>query len=478
MKRTLLVIGLAFCAVALLAKEKTPRSHLLVIRHVTVIDATGAAPKPDVTIAIEDGRIANISKYVPKGKGGAIDVDGTGKYLIPGLWDMHVHLAGVSADPKWSKNSLLPLLVASGVTGARDMGGDLDALLEWKKQIAEGALLAPHLVVAGPMLELARQGGPDVAIVHTPEDGRKTVDELALRGADFIKTLSRLSRESFFAIAEEARTRSLPLAGHVPFALTALEASAAGMNSIEHIYYSGLALDCSSRESELREKLSMARAARDSKAVQAALDEAVASFSKEKADALWRTLIHNHTWMVPTLAAMEAASHLDKVSPDDPGLAFVPKSLVAEWSPENLRKSNPPAVLQFLGRQFENNMRLAGEMHRAGVKMLAGSDSLDTYFFPGASLHPELALLVEAGFTPMEALQAATRGPAEFLSQLQQRGTVEKGKAADLVLLAANPLENIDNTRRIAGVILDGRYFSGADLEKMFAEARVAAQKN
>lgn len=207
------MLGLVLCGGPLLMQAQNSASQPLIIQHVTVIDATGAPPKPDVTVQIEDGRITLVGNESSRRKDGsrangpATSIDGSGKYLIPGLWDMHVHLAGVNADPKWSKETLLPLLVANGITGVRDMGGNLDALLQWKKEIAAGTLLAPHLVVAGPMLELATQPQPEVAIVRTPEDGRKTMDDLATRGVDFIKTLSCLSRESFLAIAAEAREK-------------------------------------------------------------------------------------------------------------------------------------------------------------------------------------------------------------------------------------------------------------------------------
>ena len=477
MQKVFLLLGIVLCAAQTMPQSKSTEHHPLFIHHVTVIDATGAAPRADMTVMIENGRIALIEKEgnVLDGKGRAIDLDGRGKYLLPGLWDMHTHIAGVSAKPKWSRETLLPLLVANGITGVRDMGGDLDALVEWKKEIAAGALVAAQLVVAGPMLELAREGGPDVAMVHSPEEGRKAVDDLAARGADFIKILSRLSRESVLAIADEAGAKHLPFSGHVPNALTAAEASAAGMKSIEHIFYSNLSFDCSSKETELREKLAQARIARDGAAATAVYDEAVATFSREKAGALWQIFLRNKTWVVPTLAAMEAAAHLDRVSSADPGLAYIPKSLAAEWTPEKLSKENSPQSLKFMARQFENDIKVAREMHRGGVKMLAGSDSLDTMFFPGASLHRELALLVEAGFSPMEALQAATRSPAEFLGRLDSSGTIEKGKTADLVLLDGNPLDDISNTRRIAGVILGGKFLSRGDLEKMLSQARAAA---
>ena len=184
-EKSFLLLGIVLCAIPTLPQSKSAELRPLLIHHVTVIDATGAAPRPDMTVMIENGRIAFVQNegIVRDGKGGAIDIDGRGKYLIPGLWDMHTHIAGVSANPKWSKETLLSLLVANGITGVRDMGGDLEALVEWKKEIAAGALVAPHLVVAGPMLELAKESGPDVAVVHSAEEGRKAVDDLAARGA-------------------------------------------------------------------------------------------------------------------------------------------------------------------------------------------------------------------------------------------------------------------------------------------------------
>lgn len=464
-------------ASSLAAQTETPSKPTLVLHHVTVIDGTGAPPLTNRTVLIAGNRILAITRT---GKASLADgvqqVDGTGKFLIPGLWDMHVHLAGVSADPRWSRDTLLPLLIANGITGARDMGGDLDALTAWKKEIAAGKLLGPHLVVSGPMLYGGRQAGPDVRPVHDAAEARAAVDDLAAHGADFIKTLSRLSKEIFLAVAEESRAEHLPLAGHVPEALGAAGASSAGMTSIEHIFYSNLSLDCSSEETELRAKLLEAAGKHDAAGYNAALDRALETFSEEKAGGLWKTLLRNGTWVVPTLAAMFNNAHLDKASADNPGYAYLPGKLAAEWKPEQLAKENPPDRLRSFARQFENDKKILASMHRAGVRVMAGSDSLDIYHFPGASLHQELALLVEAGYTPLEALQAATRNPADFLGREKDLGSITQGKIADLVLLDANPLENIGNTRRIAAVVLGGKYLSRVDLDGLLAAARAAAK--
>ncbi len=255
-------------------------SSSLALTHVTVIDGTGAEPLSDRTVLITGDRIMSITTATPPP--GARVIDGRGKYLIPGLCDMHVHIAGVAADPKWSKATLLPLLVANGITTVRDMGGDLGASQEWRKEIAAGKLVGPRIFAPGPMLDGGKAQPPDLLAVATPNEGRAAVRDLQAKGADFIKVLSRLDRESYFAIADEAKKQSLSFVGHVPNALSAVEAAEAGQKSIEHIFYSNLTFDCSAREDELRQKSAEARAKRDSAGAGAARDEANASFSPEK----------------------------------------------------------------------------------------------------------------------------------------------------------------------------------------------------
>ncbi len=204
--------------------------------------------------------------------------------------------------------------------------------------------------------------------------------------------------------------------GHVPNALRASEASTAGQKSIEHIFYSNLTFDCSAREEELRRKSSEARAKKDSAGAAAARDEANASFNKEKADTLWKTFVSNRTWVVPTLVAMRTiAQQREAAKGDLPGLAYMPPALRQSWAPNEIEKQVSPEVAKWYLAQFQNDMKLARAMHDAGVQMMAGSDSLDPFNFPGPSLHDELQLLTEVGFTPLQALQAATSNPPNSL---------------------------------------------------------------
>jgi imidazolonepropionase-like amidohydrolase len=456
------------------AAQAEPAS--LALTHVTVIDPASAVSQPDCTVLIAGDRIAGISQSAPPT--GVRVIDGRGKYLIPGLCDMHVHLAGVTADPKWSKATLLPLLIANGVTTVRDMGGDLVALQGWRKEIEAGELIGPRIYCPGPMLDGGKSDPPALLAISAPAEGRAAVRDLKAKGADFIKVLSRLDRESYFAIADESKKQGMTFVGHVPNVLQAREVSDAGQKSIEHIFYSNLTFDCSAREDELRRQSADARAKRDSAGGAKARDEANASFSKEKADALWQTFVRNKTWVVPTLVAMRAIARQREEARSAPvQLAYLPPALRRSWSPDEIEKEVSPEVAQWYVAQFQNDLKIARSMHAAGVQMMAGSDSLDPFNFPGPSLHEELKLLTEVGFTPRQALQAATSKPAEFLNATGEGGwgTIQAGKAADLVLVDADPLTDIGNTRKIAAVIIGGKFLARDDLDQMLAKARTAA---
>ena len=384
---------------------------------------------------------------------------------------MHVHIAGLNADPSWSKKVLLPLLLANGITGVRDMGGDLEALLSWKRDIADGKLLAPQIVAAGPFLVGSGKKSAEQYPVANAEEARAAVRDLKQRGADFIKIITLPSREAFFAVADEAAKQHISFVGHLPVEVDAVEASNAGMRGIEHLFYSEFSLSLSSREDELRPKLLEAEKRRDAAAEEQIRHDAEASYSAEKAATVFQALKKNKTWVTPTLASLDITANPESWRADDPQLAFVPPALAKEWR-GSIGEPRVKSYAARLGRQTANDWNLTKELHRANVPLLVGSDSLDPFVFPGASLHQELAEFVRAGFMPAEALQAATSGAAQFLGRERESGTVEAGKAADLVLLEANPLDDIANTRKIFAVIRNGRYLDRAALDAMLAQAK------
>jgi imidazolonepropionase-like amidohydrolase len=460
---------------AALSAAPRPAPPSVTLTHVTVIDVSTSASRPDQTVVIGNGRVvASGPAARVKTPAGSRVIDAHGKFLIPGLWDMHVHLAGVNADPAWSKQVLLPLLIAHGITGVRDMGGDLAVLLSWKREMENGTLLAPHIVAAGPWLAAGGDKTPEQYPVADPDAARAAVRDLKRQGGDFIKIVSLPSKETFFAVADESKKQGITFCGHLPFQVSVIEASNAGIHSIEHLLYSAFSLSFSSKEEDLRERLIAAEEKGDSVAWEAIAHEADATYSAEKAATLFATLKKNGTWVTPTLFSLDTASHPEEWTVDDAQLDFLPASLARQWR-ESLHDNQMRERAAWLARQAANDWKLTAELHRAGITLLAGSDSLDPYNFIGDSLHKELGELVRAGLTPGEALQTATRGAARFLGRDRELGSIESGKIADLVLLDANPLDKIQNTEQITAVIRGGNYLDRAALDKLLAQAKSAA---
>jgi len=456
----LTILGIVVATSNLLGEERN-----LVFTHVNIIDATGSPVQPDMTVTIHGEHIVEIARsdqvhFLPNAR----IVDARGKYLIPGLWDMHVHTVFGDWLPRNEKVTL-PLFVANGITGVRDMGGELDVLKLWRSEIAAGQLLGPRMVIAGPMLDGPVPRFPSSAPVANAADGRKVVDELTSQGVDFIKIQSLIPRDGYFAAANEAKKLGITFVGHVPDAVRASEASNAGQKSIEH--FTGIFEGCSTIEDQLVKGPK-------------SLGRNVATYDPERAKALIALMARNHTWQVPTLVWERGQWLVDDIDVShDPLIRYAPPAWKDRTWPMfvgDIEKDMDTDPLPVRKRFVQMELEMTQAMHRAGVPFMAGTDTAaGVHIFPGFSLHQELALFVEAGFTPMEALQTATRNPAEFLGRLSDMGTVESGKIADLVLLDANPLDDILNTRKIRAVVLAGRYFSRDDLDQMLHQVEVAA---
>ena len=424
-------------------------ARALVIKNVTVIDVIRAAARPHMTAVISGDRIATLGEAgkvaTPKD---ALVVDGTGKFLIPGLWDMHVHLTMFG-------ETALPLLIAQGVTSVRDMGGDFAQVKLLRERIAAGALLGPRVKAAGPILESARFiasiGDKEIAAqrigVSSASEATQAVASIARLGPDFIKIRTNASRESYLAIAAEAKRVGLPLVGHAPRGVSLIEVSDAGQRSIEH----GLGFGLND-----------------------------ANYSEAQWKEIAERFIKNDTHLVPTFIAARGIVE----TPDQEVMAVIDDTNGAR---DERRNYIPPAVIDRWRRRMEarkletptdpangaktrQGFRL---LYQAGVKFMTGTDLPARLVYPGWSVHEELELLVQrVGMTPMEALQSATRTPAEFFGMADSLGAVEKGKIADLILLEANPLEQISNTKKIFAVIVGGRYYDKAARQKMIESAR------
>lgn len=430
------------------ATRQAPQDSSLAITHVTVIDGTDSMPRYDQTVVVRGNRIVSVApSAMARIPPGARVVEGSGKYLIPGLWDMHVHTTVVRG------RDVLPLYVANGVTGVRDMAGDWDTLTAWRRDIAQGRLVGPRIVASGPYLE-----GDLIPIPHilarTPDEARAAVDSLVRMGVDFVKVHGRLTPETYYAIARRARERGIPFTGHVPRTVGAGNASDSGQRSIEHLLT--IPVDCTPAESvALRPRFT----------VQAALGRC----SSEDVAPLYARFVRNGTWVTPTFTAQyEIAAWPSRALPGDSLAHYLPDSLrryVAAIFP--MPDSIPPGADEVGYAVLAKRIAQVAAMHRAGVRILAGTDAPLRNSPPGFGLHEELTLLARGGLSPIDILRAATLEPARYLGALDSLGTIEPGKLADLVLLDANPLTDIRNTRRIAAVIANGQLFDAKDRDRL-----------
>jgi imidazolonepropionase-like amidohydrolase len=451
----------------------------LVITHATIINTAGGPNQPDMAVFITGDRITDIIKTgsVSPSKGVRV-IDAKGQYLIPGLWDMHVH---------WYDERYLTLFIANGVTGVRQMSG-FQLHLDWRERARNGELLAPRQVIGSMIVD-----GPGATWVGSIEVGNEQEARDAVRtikesGFDFVKIYNGIPKDAYYALADEAAKQGLPFAGHVPHSVSALEASDAGQKSIEHL--NGVLEACSPDGHEITQGYLKYTAGVDNikgtdrikrLGLRILFEKVLTTYDEERANALFARFARNGTWQCPTLVVNRVLAFIDQ--PDlrnDPRLKYFPAAFRARWQPENnpLWASRTAEDYAVSKRRFRKETTIVSEMRRAGVRFLAGTDTGNPYCFPGFSLHDELTLLVEAGFTPLESLQTATLNPAIFLGMTESYGAVEKGKIADVLLLEADPLEKIDNTKRIAAVVLGGKLIGKQQIDEMLANfEKIANQK-
>lgn len=448
------LLCIALAALTGVAGSQTPD---VAIVGVTLADGTAAPPRAGMTVVVRDGLIRAIGRdgavAIPAG---ATRIDGGGKFLVPGLWDMHVHLAKAG-------ETSLALFIANGVTSVRDMGGEFARVRRWREEIENGARVGPRIRSAGPIIESASnyrrqvaRGGMEPyararAPVATPDDARRVVDSIAALGADFIKVRTAESLTAFHAIAEAARRRGMPLAVHGDIA-PPHEILRAGVGSVEHTFLPPLrsALDDTTRERVI-------------KALVAAQVAVVP------------TLVNYYQWLlVPPSRARRIVD--DSLGLIDPRRRYIRGYLIDDWREQIAEREGlvQAAVRRFyLPRIFRNVVRDYREMHRAGVRLLPGTDVAVALMYPGFSFRDELGYFASAiGMSNAEALQSATSQSAEFMGMLDSLGTIEPGKLADMVLLDADPFVDIRNVGRIHAVIARGRLYDRARLDSLLTAAR------
>jgi imidazolonepropionase-like amidohydrolase len=464
---------LAFVLLASALVSRGLVAQSLTITNATVVDvATGALTRGS-TVVIDGNRITSVGRSAPATKPGGQVVDAKGMYLIPGLWDMHTHAYFDSSTAAIANDVVLPLFLVNGITGIRDMGSLLDPVLRGRAEIAAHKLLGPRMIVSGPMLD-----GPEVnyaaaIAIRTPDDGRKAVDMLKQRGVDFIKVQSGVPHDAYLAIAAEAKRVGIEFEGHVPDAVRAADAVAAGQRTFEHLI--GIFEASSPDENKYTARKYIAKDTAGRKTIGMFL----ATYDPAREQKIIQLLATKQVWQCPTLFWERGQWLVDTVDYNkDPDIAYAPRSWVKQWAGarKSIAQSLDTDPLATRERFVTHELELVKKLHAAQVPFLAGTDTpAGVDVLPGISLHHELERFVLAGFTPLQALQTATLNPAKYYGKLDDFGSVQPGRIADLVLLRANPLDNITNTRSIVAVVADGRYLSQRDLDARRARLKQLA---
>jgi len=486
---TKILLGIA----CLLLTDCMPRAPAVVIRAVTVVDVINGSLHGNQTVLVAGNRITAVGPAdqvrIPDD---ADLLDAMGAFLIPGLWDMHVHsVANVAVDRSLTSVAArdwhFSLFLAYGVTGVRNMNdgtGDLRLELSKsvKRRLAEGKLRGPpRFLTAGPALDGDPSLGSNPVVVRTAAEARAAVEQLVSNGADLVKVYENLSREAYFAIIDAARRRGIPVDGHVPFRVTPEEVADGGQRTAEHP--DALAAGCSIAAETERKRFGNVHADYDRlpdsekflamfRHVRALYDSRDPAACKSAVEAYRR----NGMAVTVDLVAYHHVVNAEQVLADSARMRLVPREIRRNW--EKLLDSETTREFRSILRPIVplelENVRLLND---AGVLLLAATDVGVPLQVPGISLHVELERLVEAGLSPLKALQAATHNPARVLRMADSLGSIEPGKLADLVLLDGNPLEDIRNTQKIRAVVADGRLYRRADLDRLLAEAELLSQK-
>jgi imidazolonepropionase-like amidohydrolase len=429
----------------------------IAIESVAVVDVVRGEIVEPRTVLIADGRITAIGEpdaiIIPPA---AVRVDGRGRYLMPGLVDIHVHLFN-NASRRPPNEWAFPLFVANGVTGIREMRTEpaqMATVESWRTKAARGQLVAPRVLAAG----VAVNG-------ETVDAARRQVREAKAAGADFLKVFSEVREPQWRAILADACALGMPVCGHIPAEVGLLEAATAGQRSNEHLTQVYEA--CTPREKEWLDARKRVKDAELVKLRETQEREVLESFDQSVCDRTAAALAKTAQVQVPTLVLyyFEARGAPANFR-DDPRRRYLRVDEQARWE-RIFKEEYPIAGDKLAARRWEVSRQIVKTLHAAGVRILAGTDAPMPQVYPGFSLHKELELLVEAGLSPADALRAATIWPAEFLGLSENSGSIAVGKRADLLLLDGNPLDDISQTQHIRAVVLDGRLLQRADLDRL-----------
>ncbi|MEU8891268.1 amidohydrolase family protein [Streptomyces sp. NPDC048442] len=452
-------------------------TEVLALTHATVLNGADSRTHPDQTLILAAGRIVGSGPSAQlKPPPHAKVVDLSGKYVVPGLVESHIHTSGDEALTP-------PLFPLTGITAVREMWGQ-PLHHAWRKKIESGTLLGPRFVIASPLLDgppsiWARDTGLPLMEVTDEASARAAVRQVKRDGADFVKVYSRLSPEAYYAIADESARQRIPFAGHCPDSLPMSRAATSGQRSIEHLH--AMLLATSSREREIREALAKVRIDPNDpsstsrygswfRQVHPLEWQAMRSYDRSRARRLYDTLAERGTTVTPTLTIHHSLERTDELPTAVDEWKYLPAWLIQTWPQtwESLVGSRTPDDTARIRQIYEHRLGMVEEMHRAGVPLVAGTDTGTGYAVPGFALHEELRLLSEAGLPTHQVLASATTVPARLLR-------LPENRPADLVVLDANPLADIRNTRRIHAVVNAGHYIGPQERTRLLAGIEKAA---
>lgn len=449
----------------------------LAILNVNVVDVENGSVTIGMDVLIKGDRIDQVRPSGEETVEAAFKVDGSGKYLIPGLWDMHAH----PDDPEmWrmrpsegSRDLLMPLFVLYGVTGIRDMAGSLKVVNGWREKMANGSLLGPTIFAAGPLIDGPNPMWDGSIGIPSTQDVKSKVDSLKDAGVDFLKIYSLLPDSIYFELSEYAQSIDFPFSGHVPQTVTNLEASKSGISSLEHLL--DIPLECASEEANIRSGSIDYGGLQDRLARYVFRNKLIIdSYDPKKATKLFEAFVENETWHTPTISMWYKNAWFEEEEKNDqPYFQYLPTYMRKYWTPQvnDHLKFRQKEFIQIKQLQVDHYMRIIGDMHKAGVKLLAGTDTgANPLCWPGLGVHLEIEMFEKAGLSPAEALKTATINPVRFLGIQENYGTISTGKFADMILLTDNPLESVSNTQKIAGVVKGGSFYSKRRINEYLEE--------
>lgn len=442
----------------------------ILITHAEVIDVETGEILSDQMIGINDGTIAFISGDYSKSYDAKETIEADGKYVIPGLWDMHIHFRGGEELIEENEN-LIPLFLANGITGVREAGGDMtNKIFKWQDAIEVGTMVGPKIFTSGPKLDGPGGTWAGSIPVTTQEEAVQAVDSLINLGSDFVKLYdSRISRDAYIWILEEAQRRGVKTSGHMPFSVMLNEAVEAGLGSVEHLYY--VLKGTSTEEEEVTNDVISGKAS-----FWGSMNRLMATTSDIQEQAAFNLLRDNNTYVVPTLYIGNVLTYLKEVDhSNDEYLNYVGDGIINTYQGRIRGALNANDDYTQMRINLNNTfINLVPKLHEAGVTLMAGSDcgASNSYVYPGESLHGELKSLVDAGLPEIEAIKAATINGAQFLEVDDFYGSLKAGKSGDLLILNDNPLEDISNTQNISSMVLQGKLYSKSDMNAMMESVR------